>query len=76
MEGINDTENGGEMEEGGNLRTQNKQTKCIENVKDSKIDWQAILTYMESKFDDIMTRVENSIKEDLREMLAALTRDS
>jgi hypothetical protein len=37
MEGNNDTETGGEMEEGANVRTQNKQTKYVEKAKDSTI---------------------------------------
>jgi hypothetical protein len=41
MEGNNDTENGGEMEKGANVRTQIKQTKYVEKAKDSTIDTQA-----------------------------------
>jgi hypothetical protein len=54
------------MEEGTNLWTQNKQTKYVEKVKDSKIDWQTS-SCME-KFEDRMTNMENSIKEQGRQM--------
>jgi hypothetical protein len=58
MEGINYTENGGESEEGANVRTHNKQTKYVEKVKDSTTDTQAMwLTFME-KLEDRMTQME------------------
>jgi hypothetical protein len=86
MEGINDTENGGEIEEGANVRTQNKQTKYVEKVKDSTIDFEATLlacmkriddgmTKMKSEFKDILTEMENNIKENVREAITSVTND-
>jgi hypothetical protein len=83
IESINDTENGGEMEEGANVRTQNKQTKCVEKVKDSSIVFEARLLACMEKLVDKMTKMEsgfedmeNNIKEGVRETLAKFARDS
>jgi hypothetical protein len=58
MEGINDTENGGEVKEGSNVRTQNKQSKYIEKVKDSETDMQAMLLIFMERIEDRMTRMK------------------
>jgi hypothetical protein len=52
MEGINDTENGGQIEEGANLRTHNKQTKSVKRGEsdDSPIDLQATFLSFLEKF--------------------------
>jgi hypothetical protein len=63
MEGINYTENGGEMEEGANVRTQNKQTKYVEKVKDSTTDTQAMwLTFM-GKMEDRMMKWDSQFED-------------
>jgi hypothetical protein len=66
MEGNNDTENGGEMEEGANLRTQNKQMKGVEK-KNSTVDRREMILFMK-KFDDRMMKMENMVEENGRKM--------
>jgi hypothetical protein len=67
MEGTNDTENGGETEEGANLRTHNKQTKDVEKKNSTADPREMILLYMK-KFDDQMTKMENVVEENMRKM--------
>jgi hypothetical protein len=97
-EDINDIENGGEIEGGVNVRigqiietepelqTQSQQTKSVEKVKDSTIDFEARLlacmkkledgmTKMNSEFKDILTETENNIKENVREPITSVTKD-
>jgi hypothetical protein len=79
MEGIDDTENGGEMEVGAN-----KQTKDVEK-KNSIVDQREMILWfmkkidrmikMESKFEDRMIKMENRIIEYVRVVVSSITTD-
>jgi hypothetical protein len=76
MEGLNDTENWGEAEEGTNLRSQNEQLVAkllpfMERLENRMFEMETIMLRMENR----ASGMENRIEENKREILTSLTKD-